>query len=111
MGNESTNTEQDDWLKYLGVRFVFDPLARNEPDGADSPATATAAVAAAKTAYPPKPPTQKHAVSREENDTLSKMDPATLAKQDLTQRDATGLFTEDYMKGIVGLKLQGANDP
>lgn len=52
----------------------------------------------------------RHAVNARENATLAQLPPEELREQDLTQRDAKGLFTDEYMSGLVGLKVQGAND-
>src|SRR5436190_14579822 len=112
MGDETgTTTEQDDWVAYFGVKFDAYVGASDGEADAVVPGQAAGAVSAARTAYPPRSTAPKHAVTAGENTALSKLPPDQLAKQDLTQRDATGLFTEDYMGGLVGLKMKGANDP
>jgi hypothetical protein len=81
-------SEQNTWLKKLGVKFPPDL----DTDGAEASSP------------------EKHSLTADENSALSKMDSATLSKQDLTQRDTKEIFTENYMDGLVGLKIAGAND-
>lgn len=57
------------------------------------------------------PVTPAYGVNPEDNAALDQMDAETLREQNLTVRDPNELFTEEYMDGLVGLKMQGANQP
>ncbi len=86
---------------HLGYRISL-PLPETVP-----PEEIASAIEAsmASQAAPPQPVTRR-AISNEENAALEELTEAELRDVDLTQRDANELFTDEYMDGLVGLKIQ-----
>ncbi len=102
-GGVEEAAEGDDQAAGTGAPATLAPA----PPGASA-----AAIADAKSAYPPPPiPPGSHPVSAGENQALAAMDADTLRQQDLTQRDPKQLFTDEYMQGLVGKDIPGAKDP
>ena len=78
------------------------PIGEDAPAAGEAPAPMAAAAAASVPPAPATPPPSEEPVPEEE---------APLTQRDLTVRDPKELFTPEYMDGLIGLKVKGANDP
>lgn len=96
---------------YNKVEVQFVGEAAGAPAGGPATEERRAAVAEVMAAPPLEPKTARHAVSDSQNEALSKLSSEQLAGADLTQRNPKELFTDEYMTGLVGKKMPGANDP
>lgn len=71
---------------------------------------AASTLVAAKALWPSEPAPIRRELTMTENGVLAKMPPEILCEENLTQCDPKTLFNDKYMVGLVGLKIQGAND-